>query len=454
MGVLTDRKKVIVVGAGLAGLSCALRLVEGGCAVEVLEAADAVGGRVRTDAHEGFLLDRGFQVFLPSYPEAKRLLDYESLALKPFYAGALVRSGGRFHKLADPFRHPLDALMSALSPTSTLGDKVRVAELRRSVSSVLAEDLFSRDETTTAEALNRRGFSRGFVEQFFRPFFGGVFLERELATSSRMFEFTFRMFAEGAAALPARGMGAIPEQLASRLPAGAIRLRTRVASVETGVETGAVTLDTGERLEADAVVVAVEQAAAARLFGEEAPRSRRTSVCLYFAAEEAPVEEPILILNGEGRGPVNHLCVPSLVAPSYAPPGAALVSVSALADEAVRACAGTAGGESLVAEVRAQLSGWFGERAGGWRHLRTYAVERALPAQTSVSPCTPERVRTRTPGVYRCGDHMDAPSINGALRSGRVAAEALLEDVSRGTSYRAASGGDGSGRRLQRAPRK
>lgn len=434
VGAPSKRTKVLVVGAGLAGLSCALRLVEEGCEVEVLEASGAVGGRVRTDAHEGFLLDQGFQVFLTAYPEAKRLLDYEALATKPFYAGALVRSGGRFHKLADPFRHPLDALVSALSPLATLGDKLRVAGLRRSVMSAQVEDLFRRDETSTAEALDRRGFSSAFVEQFFRPFFGGVFLERELSTSSRMLEFTFRMFAEGAASLPARGMGAIPEQLAARLPAGATRLRARVASVESG----AVTLDTGERLEADVVVVAVEQAAAARFFGEEAPRSRRTAVCLYFAAEESPVEGSLLVLNGEGRGPVNNLCVPSLVAPSYAPPGASLVSVSVLADEAARAGPETAGGERLVAEVRAQLSGWFGASVNGWRHLKTYTIERALPHQTSVSLCTPERVRTRTPGVYQCGDHLDTPSINGALRSGRVAAEALLEDLARGTSYRAA----------------
>lgn len=434
MGASFDGTKVIVVGAGLAGLSCALLLVEEGCAVEVLEASDAVGGRVSTDAHEGFLLDRGFQVFLTAYPEAKCLLDYESLAPKSFYAGALMRSGGRFHKLADPFRHPLDALLSALSPVATLGDKLRVAELRRSVSSVRVEDLFRRDETSTAEALNKRGFSHDFVGQFFRPFFGGVFLESELSTSSRMFEFTFRMFAEGAASLPERGMCAIPEQLAASLPAGTIRLRTRVASVESG----AVTLDTGKRLEADAVVVAVEQAAAARLFGEEVKRSHRTALCLYFATEEPPVEEPTLVLNGEGRGPVNNLCVPSLVAPSYAPPGASLVSVSVLGNEQRREGVEGVDDERLVAEVREQLSGWFGVGVSGWRHLRTYAIESALPEQASVSLCTYERSRTRTRGVYRCGDYLDTPSINGALRSGRVAAEALLEDAARGACHRAA----------------
>lgn len=217
--------------------------------------------------------------------------------------------------------------------------------------------------------------------------------------------------------------------------AGLAGLSCALRLVEEGC---AVTLDTGERLEADAVVVAVEQAAAARLFGEEVARSRRTAVCIYFAAEEPPVEEPILILNGEGRGPVNNLCVPSLVAPSYAPPDASLVSVSVLADEAVRAGFETANGELLVAGVREQLSGWFGERVNGWRHLRTYAIERALPEQTSISLCTPEMARARMSGVYRCGDYLDAPSINGALRAGRIAAEGLLEDAARGTSYRAA----------------
>lgn len=434
METLSKKLRVLVIGAGLAGLSCALRLVEEGCEVEVLEASDAVGGRVRTDAHEGFLFDRGFQVFLPEYPEAKQLLDYTQLELKPFYSGALVFSGSRFHKVADPFRHPLDAFMSALSPTNTLGDKIRVAELRRSVLSVPLEELFCGDETTTAEALKRRGFSQGFVEKFFRPFFRGVFLERGLSTSSRMFEFTFRMFAEGGAALPARGMGAIPEQLAAKLPAGSIRFGTHVAAVESG----AVTLDTDERIEADAVVVAIEQAAAARLFGEEMPSSRHSTVCHYFAALQSPIQEPILILNGEGRGPINSVCVPSLVAPSYAPRGASLVCVSLLADETLSTNIKSGNVKRHLAEVGDQLFGWFGRRVNGWEHLRTYAIERALPEQTSVSLCMPEMTRVRIPGVYRCGDYLDAPSINGALRSGRIAAETLIADLARDAGYRAA----------------
>ena len=424
---MSTRPHVLIVGAGLAGLSCALELAASGCTSEMVEAADRVGGRVATDRVEGFTIDRGFQVFLTAYPEARRALDYERLSLRPFYAGALVRSGGRFHRLADPFRHPLDALRSAFSPAGTLGDKLRVGRLRARVGRGPVESLFSRAETTTSEALRREGFTDSIIEQFFRPFFAGVFLERELRTSSRMFDFTFRMFAEGDSALPADGMAAIPEHLAARLPDDSIRLRTPAASVETN----AVTLASGERLTADAVVVAAEQDSAQRLLNlssKDAPagggESGRSTACLYFATERPPTNEPILILNGEGRGPVNSLCVPSAVARSYAPPGASLVSASVVGGHYVGLP-----DARLEELVREHLSDWFGPATRGWRHLRTYRLAGALPEQTTVTLCTPARTRTARRGVYVCGDHLDAASINGALRAGRLAAVAVIEDL-------------------------
>lgn len=423
--VLNARPHVLIVGAGLAGLSCALELTAAGCTFQLVEASERVGGRVATDRLEGFTLDRGFQVFLTAYPEARRALDYEKLSLKSFYAGALVRSAGRFHRLADPFRHPFDALLSAFSPAGTVGDKLRVGRLRGRVAHSPVDSLFGRAETTTADALLREGFSDSITEQFFRPFFAGVFLERELRTSSRMFEFTFRMFAEGDAALPEGGMAAIPEQLAAALPSGSVRLRAPAASVETG----AVKLVSGERLSADAVVVATDGYVARRLLGRPFERARpgaagRDVACLYFAAERAPVEEPILMLDGEGRGPVNNLCVPSAVAPSYAPPGAALVAASVVDGAALNLP-----DARLEEMVRDQLADWFGPAARGWRHLRTYRIARALPEQTSVKLCTPERTRTARRGVYLCGDHLDTASINGALRAGRTAACAVAEDL-------------------------
>jgi len=204
-----------------------------------------------------------------------------------------------------------------------------------------------------------------------------------------------------------------------------VRLRAPVATVETG----AVTLLSGERLKADAVVVAADDGTARLLLGRPDATSagaadRRGVACLYFAADESPIDEPILILNGEGGGPINNLCVPSAAAPSYAPPGAALVSASVNGEAAA-----AVSDARLEEAVREQLAGWFGPKARGWRHLRTYRIDGALPWQPEVSPCTHARTRTHLRGVYACGDHLDTASINGAMRAGRLAAEAVVEDV-------------------------
>jgi len=407
---------VLIVGAGLAGLCCARRLQNEGVRCLLLESADGVGGRIRTDVVDGFRLDRGFQVFLTSYPEAKQLLDYDALRLESFLPGALVRYGGRFHELTDPWRRPLAAVRSLFSPIGTFADKLRVARLRSRSLKGTIEERFRDPETTTLQSLRDAGFSTGMIDRFFRPFLGGIFLDRELDTSSRMFYFVFRMFSLGSASLPAEGMEAIPRQLASGLPVGSIRLGAKVVRVQTG----SVTLETGEEIHARAVVVATEGAGAAKLLGDAIPTAGQGVTCLYFATSRAPIEQPILVLNGEGRGPINNLCVPTLIAPSYGPHGKSLVSVTVLgilADE-----------NRLQAEVLEQLEEWFGPAVKDWRHLRTYRIPYALPCQASPALAVPERpVRLHT-GIYVCGDHRDTASIQGAMVSGRRAAEAVLED--------------------------
>jgi len=411
---------VYVVGAGLAGLRCARRLHDHGVEATVLEAGDGVGGRVRTDRVEDFLLDRGFQVLLTAYPEAADALDYAKLELRPFYPGAMVRTGGRFATVADPFRRPWDGLRTVLAPVGGLGDKLKVASLRRQVTAGSLEELFARPETTTREALAVRGLSDTIVDRFFRPLFGGVLLDRELGTSSRMFEFVYRMFALGDVALPARGMAAISEQLAGGLPPDRVRLGQRV----TAVGEGGVTLADGEQLPARAVVVATDGPTASELLGgEPAAPGSVAARCLYFAADRAPVDEPVIVLDGDGEGPVNNLCVPSSVAPGYAPPGAALVSAAVLDRP------GLPKGPDLEAAVLGQLADWFGSGVVAWRHLKTYHIPHAQPAQPPGALDPPERPVRLRPGLYVCGDHRDNASINGALASGRRAADAVLEDL-------------------------
>src|SRR5215207_3907389 len=380
---------VYVVGAGLAGLRCARRLHDKGVAATVLEATDGVGGRVRTDRVEDFLLDRGFQALLTAYPEAREALDYRELEPHPFYPGAMVRTGGRFVTVADPFRRRWDGLRTVLAPVGGLGDKLKVASLRRQVVAGSLEELFARPETTTREALAAHGLSDTIVDRFFRPLFGGVLLDRELGTSSRMFEFVYRMLSLGDVALPTRGMGAIGQQLAGGLPPDCVRLGQRV----TAVGDGGLTLADGEKLPARAVVVATDGPTASELLGGEPPAPGSVAACcLYFAADRAPVDEPVIVLDGDGEGPVNNLCVPSAVAPTYAPPGAALISAAVLHRP------GLPKGPDLEAAVLGQLADWFGSGVVAWRHLKTYHIPHAPPAPPPPPRPAPRHPRpTRTP---------------------------------------------------------
>jgi phytoene dehydrogenase-like protein len=408
---------VIVVGAGLAGLSCTIHLQRAGVKTLLVEAADDVGGRVRTDEVDGFKLDRGFQVMLTAYPEARSLLDFEALQLEVFDPGALVRVGGAFHRVSDPRRRPAELPATLRAPVGSLTDKLALGRLRSRLRRENGEGRVAPPELSTLEALREAGLSERIIERFFRPFLGGIFLEQDLRTSSRMFEFVFRMFDQGDAALPAGGMGAISRQLARRLEAGTIRLDTRVAALESA----GVLLETGERLGGRAVVVATDGPSAARLIPEVREPASCAVTCLYYAADSSPVEEPRLVLNGEGKGPVNNLCVPNRVNPSYAPPGAALISVTVLGGPASLDGA-------LDRDARAHLNDWFGQQVADWRHLRTYRIPHALPAQP-VGAFGARDVRVRS-GTYVCGDHREHASIEGSLISGRRAAEAVLEDLS------------------------
>jgi phytoene dehydrogenase-like protein len=391
-------------------------LVEKGLSCLVLEASDGVGGRARTDQLNGFFLDRGFQILLTAYPEAQRILDYRSLQLRPFEPGALVRIDGRFHRIADPWRRPTAAFSTLLSPVGTLADKLKLARLRSRLIRASSKVLLQSPEMSTIEFLHDCGFSPRMIERFFRPFLGGVFLESELQTSSRMFEFVFRMFSSGDAALPAGGMGSIAQQLLSRLPEGCVRLQQKVAQVAPYF----VTLASGQEIRARSVVVATDNAAAAQLLPEIRLLASRGTTCFYFAAENAPISEPVLVLNGEGRGPVNNLCVPSLVTPSYAPPGAHLVSATVIGNPYQDP-------EQLLTAARNQLAEWFGSDALRWRHLRTYWIPDALPDQSPVAGGANPKENCVRPGLYVCGDHRDTASINGALGSGRRVAGAIVD---------------------------
>ncbi len=410
---------VLIIGAGLAGLCCARALQDKAVTFQILEAADGIGGRVRTDEVNGFLLDRGFQVLLTAYPEAKRMLDYTRLDLKAFAPGALSWYAGRMNKIVDPWRTPGAWKEALRSEYGTFGDKLRVARLRSRLTNSSIERIFSGPDRSTKEALESANFSHQMIHRFFRPFFGGILLDGELRSSSRMYEFVFKIISEGDVALPSRGMGAIPKQLAEKLPADSLRLNARVEELHENE----VRLTDGEALRARAIVVAADGPSAAHLIGEVEPASRSVT-CFYYAADEAPVTEPLLVLNGDGAGPVNNFAVVSNVASSYAPPGKHLLSTTVLGTHKLTEA-------QLSGFIIAQMKNWFGKVASTWQLLRGYYVTHAQPQQYPGALEPPQRsVRVR-PGVYVCGDHRDNASIQGAMVSGRRAAEAVATDLAR-----------------------
>lgn len=415
---------VLIVGGGLAGLCAARTLHAAGRTFTILEASDAVGGRVRTDIVNGFRLDRGFQVLLDAYPEAATVLDYASLDLKSFLPGAMVHFEGRFHEVNDPWRRPLAAVGSLGNPIGTFADKLKVATIRQRALQGTLEDRFRSPETTTLNALRQSGLSDVIIDRFFRPFLGGIFLEPELRTSSRMFEFVFRMFSTGNAVVPALGMEEIPKQLLAGLPPVSIRLNTRVVEVTPGQ----VRLDSGETLRARAVIVATEGPIAHRLLGDDAAGAAAPEgqgvTCLYFSAPRSPIQQAMLVLNGDGDGPINNLCVPSVVSPAYAPVGQTLISATVLGCAPEDEPNHPAYGPKVVLD---QLESWFGSQVTDWHHLRTYRIPYALPSQPSPALANPERSVRRAPGLFVCGDHVDNASINGAMVSGRRAATAVLQ---------------------------
>ena len=418
--------KTVIIGAGLAGLSCAKRLCERNIPIVVLEASERVGGRVRTDRVDGFTLDHGFQVLLTAYPACRELLDYKALRLRPFEPGALVRNNGRFARLGDPWRRPMQAVSTAMSPVGSLTDKLKIAKLRAQASSGTLNDLYQRPSQTTQQRLKDIGFSEAMIDQFFRPFLGGVFLDESLSTSSRMLEFVFRMFAAGDIAIPADGMAAIPRQLAEGLARGTLRLNSTVRSIEPSESGHRVRLTDATHLEADSVVVATESNAAAKLLQTpELVTQWNHSTTMYYSCRESPQPGKFLMLRGDESGPIQTAVVLSDVAPEYASQDRALISVS-ISDSMNQRPA-----DELDSAVRQQAKHWFGPSADHWELVQTIRTPYGLP-RIDLDPVL-QSVRgdqipglNETTGIYVCGDHRESPSIQGAMNSGLRVAEQIL----------------------------
>jgi phytoene dehydrogenase-like protein len=398
---------VVIVGAGLTGLRAAIEVSRAGLSVLVLEKGDEVGGRMRTTLLDGCLLDHGFQVLLSGYPELSSLPGLHSIAPKPFWAGARIRVGDMSCDFLDPRSHPR-ALWGALSsPVVSTADLLRLV---RFVQLTNPRELRPAGHST-ADALDRAGFSQLFKQAFLRPFLRGVLLDPALSADAGLARFYLRIFARGRAVLPAQGVAAFPKLLADTLGREHIVLNAEVAHLKAD----RVVLHSGEEIRARRVICAIDSLNAAALGSPDQTAPHLGTATVYFQAERAPYREPLLTLSGDGRGPINNLAIPSNVQPTYAPKGTALISASVLGDDARRP------EQDLVALCRAQLHDWFGADVAEWKHLQTFYIPHALPARPRLGLGFIEK-----DGIIFAGDYLSYGSQNGALAAGRAAAQEVL----------------------------
>jgi phytoene dehydrogenase-like protein len=384
--------------------------------VLLLEADRRAGGRVQTDVVDGFRIDRGFQVFFESYPHAKYELNFRKLDLRPYEPGAEIWDGKKLRTVHR--EHLIETVFGGAVP---LRDLIRLNDWTNSIAARKDEDLLSAEEETSAERLTRAGFSQATIDHYFRPFLGGVFLDRSLSDSSRLMEYYWKMLT-GRTSTPAQGMGAIPDQIASDIPSENFRFGTRVARVvESGGSARGVTLESGETIDAEAVVVATDARSAVSLASVPIAPEFKSCVTVNFAAPRRPVDEGVLVLNGPGTGMVNHAVCMTNVSRSLAPQGMHLITAVVLGRPKMADLA-------LARAVRYELGKWFPEAAvESWRPL---AVTHTDHAQLRTPPGQPKpNLRPTTENLFLAGEYVTYSGLDGAIKSGQDAAVSVIRHL-------------------------
>lgn len=420
---------VVIVGAGIAGLSAAHRLTSAGVSTAVVEAAPCAGGRMSTEKVDGFRLDRIGQLLSTSYPELRQTPGLDGLALRPFAPGVLLHSDGHRRRAgavagaggARGALHAVRALASAPAksapragaPLGTAVDQARLGAALARLGAMPVERLLARPELPAGQALAARGVPARTIDGFLRPLLAALLCDPELTTSSRCADLALRAFASGRLCVPEGGAEMLPELLAQTLPPGTLHTGVRVTSVAT---TSVTTAEHGE-LRCRAVLLATDARAAAELLpGLRVPDFHPVTV-VHHTTDEPPTTGASLLLDADRGGPVAHTAVVSAVDPTRAPAGRTLISSTVLGPPPA----------DLDTAVRTHLARLYGTSTHRWETLAVHHTPEAVPAMRP--PHDLRRPVRLMAGLYVCGDHRDTSTVQGALHSAHRAATAVLTDL-------------------------
>jgi phytoene dehydrogenase-like protein len=403
---------VIVIGAGISGLSAAFQCESKGLRTLVIDSDQNVGGRIQNDVVEGFSLERGFQVLIDTYEKADELLDFNQLDLKKFEPGALIYDEKGSYSISDPMRDLLSLPATAFSRVGSLSDKFKLMRLSKDLKKIELDSLFSERRKTTYDYLKELEFSDKIIENFFRPFFGGIFLERELVTDAGMFRFVFRNFAKGSACIPANGMCSIPKQLRNKLNKTDFSLGTKVKAIN---HEPAVELENGDIVKASKLIIACDPSEI--LPQMDRNQEWKNTTTMYFKGkDDLPKMNARIGLDTRRKSTINNFARHDEVVPNCAPAGMSLWSV-------------TTRGEAKSEDVIRDLASLLKVESDKLKFLKEYRISKALPVVESPRLGIPPEQTQITENIYLAGDYLTNSSIDGALRSGESAANAIVETL-------------------------
>ncbi|PDH48493.1 MAG: oxidoreductase [Bacteroidetes bacterium MED-G20] len=404
--------KVHIVGGGISGLIAANILEKYGVKPIILEASDRVGGRLKTDIINGYQLDQGFQVLLSNYKAAQKYLDFDKLDLQKLKPGACIFVNGRPIKFGDPLRDPSLLLPTLFANLGTVRDKLKIAILNFKIQKKSIESIFKTPEVTTSKYLKNVGFSNRIIHNFFKPFFSGIFLETELKTSSRMFEFIFKMFGEGLALIPKNGIEEIPKQLKSYLMKTTFKFNSEVIKINNKK----IILKNGEILNTNYTIVATEPNQMINNL-KSPPFDWKSCQNLYFTTSKCIFENPFIGLIPNKESLINNIFYPSSIESNHKGKNE-LLSVTVVKEHEYSK-------NQLIKIVKKELEEICNIENPSF--LKLYNIPKALPQLNNLQYELAPTETKLNDEIFLAGDLLLNGSLNAAMIAGERAALGVLE---------------------------